>query len=864
MSRIAHRPLTLGIVMWAAIAGGPPAAASPLPEAFLTAHCLGCHTGPAGEGGLDLVALPRDLSTSEARERWLRIHDRIAKGEMPPEDEPRPPPAEQQLFLNTLAGWMREADQNRTRREGRAPLRRLTATEYENALRDLLAVPALEVLAMLPEDGTRHGFDKLGSGLDLSSIQIRQYLAAADRALDMAIATRAEPPPVLTHRFDVATMLKFRQNLQSGAAVLLRDGQPEPRWYGDGRKDPDDPPLDAGVAAATLAGGVTVGFFTPNFGGHEKFVSFAPPFPGRYQMRLSLWSFFWNAGTVERPPRAEVALLDPGDGRARYLDAPPGEPQVHVINAWLAGTAAPLFDVASLTNRGQRDARTGIAVDWIEVEGPLYESWPPESHRRLFGELPIEPLPADSACRPPHRRPFKLPNWTWPQGKHLPRTEWKRPIETVVSRNPPADARRLLEAFLPRAFRRPIAAGEVDTYLTIATDRLAAGDCFEEAMRQAYRAVLTAPQFLFRQESPGQLEPHAIATRLALWLWNGPPDDVLLAHAAGGGLSDPGAVADEVDRMLADPRAERFITDFTDQWLKLADINDTDPDRFLYPEFQQEYLKDSMLAESRSFFRELVAGDLPITSLVRTDFAMLNQRLAQHYRLEDLAADVTGSAIRRVSLPPESHRGGVLTQGAVLKVTANGTTTSPVVRGVFVTERILGEEVPAPPPAVPAVEPDTAGATTIRELLMRHQADAACAACHRGIDPPGYALESFDVIGGWRERYRSLRQGTPATEVLFDGSQPRFRLAAAVDASGTFPDGESFDGFEAFREILASQPERLARAFVTQMVMYATGAEPLFADRAEIDRIVAATADTGHGIRSLLHEIARSPLFLEK
>ena len=181
-----------------------------------------------------------------------------------------------------------------------------------------------------------------------------------------------------------------------------------------------------------------------------------------------------------------------------------------------------------------------------------------------------------------------------------------------------------------------------------------------------------------------------------------------------------------------------------------------------------------MLDESRGFFRELIDRDLPITSLVKTEFAMLNQRLAQHYRLAGAQDEVTGSAIRRVSLPPESHRGGVLTQAAVLKVTANGTTTSPVVRGVFVAERILGDEVPPPPPAVPAVEPDTAGATTIRELLTRHQADAACATCHRSIDPPGYALESFDAIGGWRERYRSRRQGAAATELLFDGSQPGF------------------------------------------------------------------------------------------
>jgi hypothetical protein len=200
----------------------------------------------------------------------------------------------------------------------------------------------------------------------------------------------------------------------------------------------------------------------------------------------------------------------------------------------------------------------------------------------------------------------------------------------------------------------------------------------------------------------------------------------------------------------------------------------------------------------------------------------------------------------------------------VLKVTANGTTTSPVVRGAFVLERFLGETIPPPPPNIPAVEPDTRGAATIREQLVRHQADASCAACHRKIDPPGYALERFDPIGGWRDRYRSEGKGQPVTEAFHDGMRPRFRLAAHVDASGRLADGRDFADFEEFRELLVGDREALARAFVTQLAMYATGAEPSFADRREIDAIVKRTADTGHGIRAVVHAIAQSPLFLGK
>ena len=833
-------------------------------EAFVAAHCVSCHSGAKPEGGLDLEKLSRDPADADALERWVVVHDRVAAGEMPPPEEERPDEADRRAMLAELAGWLTAADEAARSRDGRAVYRRLTAAEYENALRDLLDLPDLHVRRMLPADGVRHGFDKIGDGLDLSHVQIQQYLAAADRALDMAIATRPTPPPVLTKRFDVAPMLKFRQNLISGAAVLLDGFKPETGWCNDGRKDPDEPGTNGKDAPLS---GKSVGFFTPKQGGHEKYFSFVPVYPGRYRMRMSIWSFVWNHGVVEPSPRTEVATLQYDTRSLGYFDAPSLSPQVHEITAWLPGKYPLMFDVASLTNFSgdSRDHRPGIAVDWLEVEGPLHESWPPESHRRLFGDLPIEPVSAESTARPPARVSLTPANWAWPGRRDLPAEERNRPVETVVSPAPKSDAARLLAAFLPRAFRRPVPDDEVARYVAVVTDRLAKGDCFEDAMRQAYRTALTSPHFLFRRETPGPLDDHAVATRLALWLWNGPPDDQLLSVAAAGNLRDPAILTGQVERMLDDPRSNRFIEDFLDQWLNLARIDDTDPDTTLYPEYQFHYLKDSMLAESRAFFRELLTDNLPVTSLVATDFAMLNERLAHHYQIPGLdPATVAGSRIRRVALPPDSHRGGFLTQGAVLKVTANGTTTSPVIRGGFVLERFLGETIPPPPPNIPAVEPDTRGAATIREQLIRHQADASCATCHRKIDPPGYALERFDPIGGWRDRYRSEGKGDPVTDRFYDGRRPRFRLAAAVDASGRLADGRDFTDFEEFRELLVADREALARAFVTQVVMYASGGDISFADRREIDAIVASTADTGHGLRALIHAIAASPLFLGK
>jgi hypothetical protein len=294
---------------------------------------------------------------------------------------------------------------------------------------------------------------------------------------------------------------------------------------------------------------------------------------------------------------------------------------------------------------------------------------------------------------PPVREPVSgiggyLPNYY----VDIPPAERSRPLETVLTAAPLADAKRLLAAFLPRAFRRPVADAEVAPYVELVKQRLAAKDCFEDAMRRAYVAVLTSPELLFHPPARGADDVTA-ASRLSYWLWNGPPDAALLAAAKSGRLRKSQGIHDEIERLLADPRSSRFIDEFTNQWLELDRIDETTPDRHLYPEYTW-LLQESMVAETRTFFREFLDTDLPARTLVDADFTMLTQRLAEHYQIEG----VEGVEVRRVAVPKGSHRGGLLSQAAIHKLTANGTTTSPVKRGVWVMDRLFNMP---PPPSAP-------------------------------------------------------------------------------------------------------------------------------------------------------------------
>jgi hypothetical protein len=324
------------------------------------------------------------------------------------------------------------------------------------------------------------------------------------------------------------------------------------------------------------------------------------------------------------------------------------------------------------------------------------------------------------------------------------------------------------------------------------------------------------------------------------------PDARLFSLAESGKLRDPNVLRSEVERLTAGQLGRRFIEDLASQWLDLVDIDFTEPDRKRFRDFDS-VVQNSMLAETHALLTEMLHEDLGVERLIDSDYSYLNSRLARYYGIDG----VQGDTLRAVHLDPEHQRGGLLAHGSILKVTANGTNTSPVLRGIWISERVLGVPIPPPPSGVPAIEPDIRGAKSIRDQLEKHLADAACARCHRKIDPPGYALENFDAAGRWRDRYQVAKGG-------------RYRDGDRIDASATLPDGRSFTDFHDFRKRLLEDLRPIARNVAEKFLIYGTGATVTLADRDVVEQIVDQTVDENYGFRSLLQAVVLSPTFMSK
>jgi len=685
--------------------------------------------------------------------------------------------------------------------EGRVVLRRLNRVEYENTICDLLGI-SVRLKEQLPQDSAADGFDNAGAAHHTSSFLMEKYLEAADLALDAAIANRPQPPASLRQRYS------------------LKDGHPVRNTTEDVYRFGED-------------GEVTC-FCSSEW--HNASVSpFYPKDAGRYRFRISAKGVQSAGKPVTFRVTVSGTQLTGKSGLVSYFDAPPDETRVFEFTRWMEPRTTigmlPYGLAGANTVKqvgGEKWDGPGLAVQSVEIEGPLQDTWPPESHRRLFGDL---------------------------NRKNVPVYNFRDRVE-VVSDAPQTDAERILKAFARRAFRRSVSDDDVAPFVAVVAAKLDAGYTFESAVRAALKGVLISPEFLFLREAPGRLDDFALASRLSYFLWSTMPDDELFDLAERQTLHQPDVLHAQVERMLASPRAAALTENFVGQWLSLREIDATEPSHILYPEFDH-LLKVSMIREAELFFDEVLRHDLSIANFVAADFAILNGRLARHYGIPG----VDGWEFQRIPLPPDSHRGGVLTMAGVLKVTANGTTTSPVLRGAWVLDRILGTPAPPPPEDVPVIDPDIRGATTIREQLARHRSDESCAVCHRDIDPPGFALESFDCIGGWRDAYRVTGQGTA---VVIDGRRMPYHRGKPVDPSDVLPDGRRFANIDEFKQLLLSDRLQLARAFTTRLVAYATGRAPQDAERDQVDAIIAAAARKDYGLRSLVHAVVQSDLFQTK
>lgn len=859
-------------------------------KTFVEKHCIECHNAETKSGGLSFSEITFELDNRPTSHRWVRIHDRVLAGEMPPKNSEIPAEIEKSGFIQTLQTSLVVAEQKRRGQNGRSIIRRMNRIEFENTLRDLLDVPWLDVKELLPDDGRADGYTKSAAALDVSPVLLAKYAEAIDVALNAAVAKWSVPPEVERITLFANQQYDYKVLMSGGDAVMLTpdmkyddsrfpmpsatnaDGNyPGGKWSFGGKY----PGLGEAERDGAFKEGSTVGM-TRTFG--EAFAgrfNFAPVHPGRYQVGVSAWSYWWDKGEVKSSPRTGAVGVYCGSKLLGFVDAPSLKPTYSELQLDLSPTnenhlraaGASFLDAHVYFSQGQIKAYSGagVAIDKLTITGPLYDQWPPPSHRRLFGNLPVVPfsqMPPDAA-KP--ERPTKFreargaingPGRLVPGATH--------------SDEPYADARRLLSSFLPRAFRRPVTESEIDRYAAIADMRLKNGACFEEAMLDCYRTALVSPDFIFLHEKVGKLDGFAIATRLSYGLWNSCPDDSLLKSAQKGELQTTESLRSAVDRMLNDPKADRFFQDFPDQWLDLRDFDLTSPDKQLYPEFQPN-LEDAIRREPREFFRHAVLNKLPVSQLWATPINLVNQRLAEHYGIKD----VEGTRFRRVDIDQSQNpRGGFLTMAAICKVTANGSTTTPVKRGAWVRKKIYGQPPQPPPPNISAIEPDLKGTITIREQLAQHREDTTCASCHAIFDPPGFAMEAYDVIGGLREFYRAT-EGTKAPDVnkIFRAyltpegefkNHYNFRDGQPVDSSGELLDGRTFQTFRDYQAVLLADTPILSRNLANQLVMYLTGSPIDFADRQALEEILQRAGGTNPNLYELLHQIVQSPLFLNK
>lgn len=789
-------------------------AAEPFEE-FLQKHCVRCHGPAKSEGDVRVDKISRDFKLGADAHHWGEVLDRINSGQMPPKGEPKPTQAEIAAVVTNLDSRLKEGRAARMAARPAVSHYRLSRKEYQYTVYDLLGVrydPAKP--GELNEDTLWHGFERIGSELSLSPSHVDRYYRAAEIVLDRAFpATAGEARKVRKTALDLRyqggknqqeTLDRF--GIKRPLRYLLFPGRVEtalsPNWFG--RIGPEQSGLykfriqasgirPFGGQPAHLSIGKATGEETVA-GLIEFDITATEDKPAVHEFEVFL----------EMPANLSFAvvasdMIDRRGGAAfRNSLSSPNYLFTHSSETLLLNPNAPqMFD-----DKGNGLFST-VLVDWIEWEGPL-ETDAEKSRRN--GLVP----PADAT------------------------------IEVVAEH---------LQRFAERAWRRPVKKEELEIYLQAYREEREAGEKQADAYRVALQGVLTSRHFIYLVEGEPtpreRLTDWEYASRLSYFLWSSMPDDGLLAAAQGGVLNGDG-LKKEVDRLLAERKANRFIDDFARQWLQLHRVGMFPPDAKLYPKYDP-WLETSMRAEVIEYFREMFAKNLPVDGFIDSDWTMANARLCDFYGLPE---PKTGD-FQRVQLKQEDHRGGLLTMGAVLGLTSDGTRHRPVHRGVWVSEAIFGKTPPPPPANVSAIEPNPPESpkATLRQKIEAHRSDANCAACHAKIDPLGLAWDNYDAIGQWRTREK-VAKGT--------GEDP------LIDPSGVLPDGRRFQDSVQFKQLLLEDREQIARAFIEHLCTYALRRVLTVDDQDDIKAIQADAKKSNYRVQDIITAVALSNLLRKR
>jgi mono/diheme cytochrome c family protein len=795
---------------------GPVSALEPF-DAFLEAHCVSCHGPKKEKGDLRIDQLSRDFKVGADTHHWAEMMEQVNSGEMPPKKEKQPSQAEIAAFVASLDARIKEGKAARMAGRPAVAHYRLSRKEYQNTVHDLLGVrydPAKP--GELNEDTLWHGFERIGSELSLSPSHVDRYYRAAELVLDRAFPTAAssearrvrktaaeirygggKDQQLALDRFDIKRPLRYLLypgNVQNALSSnwLGKTGPEHSGLYQLRIQASGIRPL--GGQTAHLSIGKRTGEETVD--GLIEFDITAPEDkPQVYEFEVFLEMpqtlDFCVVATDVVDRRQGAAFRNALGSRGGYIFT-------HSSETLLLNPNAPqMFD-----DKGNGLFST-VLLDWIEWEGPLVSE--AEKARRKGVVPPDDATPE------------------------------------VVAEH--------LQRFAERAWRRPVKREELGDYLKSYRAEREAGEKLADAYRVALQGVLTSRHFIYLVEGDTvareRLTDSELASRLSYFLWSSMPDDALFASAKSSMLNGEG-LKKAVDRMLSDSKVSRFIDDFSRQWLQLHRVGMFPPDKKLYPAYDA-WLEESMRNEPVEFFREMFAKNIPIDGFVDSDWTIANARLCDFYGL----TEPKSGGFQRVSLKPENRRGGLLTMGAVLGLTSDGTRHRPVHRGVWLSEVVLGKTPPPPPANVPAIEPPTQQSpkATLRQKIEAHRNDANCAACHAKIDPLGLVWDNYDAVGQWR-----THEKVPAGV----GSDP------IIDPSGLMPDGRAFKDANEFKQRLLEDRDKLAHAFIDHLCTYALRRALAFDDQDDLNAIQAEAKKTGYRIKDIVRAVALSELMRKR